>query len=125
MNNIFNPIYRKEFMDGYTSGNNPFSKLETSKKEEGFIVGFNKGRSDYEYLNGRVEHGIPNKVLTIKILEDYLLAGMLGMKIDFDEYSEYQLQIIHKWYMSGVEKFDENHYNNLGYVLSQKGIVFL
>jgi hypothetical protein len=102
MNNIFNPVYRQDYLLGYARGFNPYIKFEENQTE-GFNLGFRQGREDYESMNGKIIHGIPQLIVTNKVLEDFLLAGMLGMSINADGYSPYQLDVIQKWYQSGVE----------------------
>ena len=101
MNNIFNPIYRQEYLDGYSNGLNPYITIST-KLNEAFVYGFNQGRQDYERMNGKVQHGIPKLIVTNKVLEDFLLAGMLGFSINDDDYTAFQIDVISKWYQSGI-----------------------
>ena len=55
-------------------------------------------------MNGYIVDGIPERIVTIKILEDFLLAGILGLSIETEGYTIFQLNVISKWYQSGVEK---------------------
>jgi len=110
MDKIFDPVYRKEYMDGYVFGSNPFIDGDLSICGEAFSKGFRSGRSSYESKNGPVTGGIPRKILTNEILEDIMLSGMLGMSIDFDGFNDYQVSVLGKWYMSGVEKYDPSEW---------------
>lgn len=110
MNKIFDPVYRKEYMDGYVFGSNPFIDGDLSVCGEAFSTGFQSGRSNYESQNGPVSHGIPRRILTNEILEDFMLSGMLGMSIDLDGFTDFQIKVIGKWYMSGVEKYDPSEW---------------
>jgi hypothetical protein len=121
MNNIFNPIYRKDYIQGYKRGLNPNIKFDANQGE-GYSYGFRQGREDYESMNGKMIHGIPQLIVTNKVLEDFLLAGMLGMSINSDGYSAYQIDIIQKWYQSGVEKYDANQSDYLINILEKNGI---
>ncbi len=126
MANIFNPVYRQEYILGYTNGLNPYSILEFSKQNnEAFITGFDSGRSEYEDLNGSISFGIPKKIVTDKVLEEFLLAGMLGINIDVLDYTPYQMKRIAKWYQSGVEKYDPNESIYLMALLEKNGIYTL
>jgi hypothetical protein len=118
MKDIFNTVYRQEYLDGYSNGLNPHSKI-LDNKNEAFKMGFKQGRSNYEGMNGKVAHGIPQLIVTNKVLEDFLLAGMLGMSINADGYNAIQIDVIQKWYQSGVEKYDANQilYHNFFYSL--------
>jgi len=121
MKNIFNPIYRVDYLDGYSSGLNPYLKLQDDKSEA-YVFGFEQGRADYERMNGKVTYGIPQLIVTNKVLEDFLLAGMLGMDIDSDGYNAFQIDVIQKWYQSGVEKYDPSQCSYLLSILEENDI---
>lgn len=121
MNKIFNPTYRQDYINGYSRGLNPNINLSTNQSE-GFTFGFQQGREDYESMNGKIIHGIPQLIVTYKVLEDFLLAGMLGMSINADGYTVYQLDVIQKWYQSGVEKYDAKQSEYLLNILENSGI---
>ncbi|WP_035670697.1 hypothetical protein [Flavobacterium sp. 83] len=123
MKKTFSTAYRQDYFKGYSIGFNPFLEFNNSMKKEAFIIGFNSGRSDYERMNGNISDGIPERIVTDKVLEDFLIAGMLGMAIDDDDYTCYQIKIISKWYQSGIEKYDPNQYINLLELLEENGIV--
>jgi hypothetical protein len=121
MKNIFNPIYRDDYMDGYSSGQNPYLK-PLENKSDAYVFGFQQGRADYERMNGKIIYGIPQLIVTNKVLEDFLLAGMLGMDIDSEGYNSFQIDVIQKWYQSGVEKYDPSQSCYLLSVLEENGI---
>jgi hypothetical protein len=120
-NNIFNPLYREDYIEGYSNGSNPYLKL-TEDKSEAYNFGFEQGRADYERMNGKIVYGIPQLIVTNKVLEDFLLAGMLGMGIDSDGYNSFQIDVIQKWYQSGVEKYDPGQSSYLLSILEENGI---
>lgn len=121
--NIFSTTYRQDYFEGYSNGSNPFLEINNEKSSVAFISGFNSGRMDYEEMNGQISKGIPQRTVTIKVLEDFLLAGLLGLSIeDTDDYTSYQLNIISKWYQSGVEKYDPNQSIYLSTILEESGI---
>jgi len=122
MENIFNPAYREEYFEGYSRGLNPYLHFSPNQYSEAFNSGFHFGRLDYERMNGYITNGIPNLIVTDKILEDFLLAGMLGMCIDADGYTPFQFKIIQKWYQSGVEKYDPDESIYLLAILEKNGI---
>ena len=123
MDNIFNPIYRNDYVEGYSKGLNPYVQLHhCSQNSPAFTHGFTSGRSYYESLNGNVADGIPTLLVTDKVLEEFLLAGMLGMNIDSDGYTPYQINVIEKWYKSGIEKYDPNQSIYLLAILERNGI---
>ena len=105
MSNIFNPIYRQDYLQGYTNGLNPYLNI-ADNQNEAHIYGFNQGRTEYEKMNGKIIHGIPKLIVTNKVLEDFLLAGMLGISVNDDDYTAFQIDIISKWYQSGIEKYN-------------------
>lgn len=120
---IFSTTYRQDYFQGYSNGFNPLLKINNKKSTLAFISGFNSGRMDYEEMNGLVKEGIPEHVVTIKALEDFLLAGLLGLRFeDTKKYTSYQLTIISKWYQSGVEKYDPNQSVYLSSILEESGI---
>ena len=121
MGNIFNVIYREDYLKGYSIGQNPHSRFD-SRQNEAFKSGFDLGRHDYETMNGLLASGIPKLIVTKKILEDFLLAGMLGLEIDADGYTTFQLDIIEIWYQSGIEKYDPNQSIYLSEILESNGI---
>ena len=120
--NIFSPAYRQDYFRGYSNGLNPFLKANSKKNTEAFKSGFNSGRMDYEEMNGFTIKGIPLRIVTTKVLEDFLLAGLLGLSIDTIGYNSYQLQVISKWYQSGIEKYDPNQSMYLYEILEENGI---
>lgn len=120
---IFNPSYRKDYLDGYSNGQNPLFQIDSERSNIAYISGFNSGRMDYEEINGQIAKGIPQRIVTVKILEEFLLAGLLGLSLeDLDNYTSYQLNIIFKWYQSGVEKYDPSTNNYLFEILDTIGI---
>ncbi len=121
--NKFTSTYRQDYFEGYSNGQNPFLQIDSKKNSVAFISGFNSGRMDYEEMNGQISKGIPKRIVTIKVLEEFLLAGLLGLSIeDTNDYTSYQLNIIAKWYQSGVEKYDPCHSTYLFEILEDKGI---
>jgi len=119
---IYSPVYRQDYFEGYSNGLNPFKKVSCKKDNEAFNSGFDSGRLDYEEMNGPVIEGIPQRMVNNKVLEDFLLAGLLGLSIDTDGYTSYQLNIISKWYHSGVEKYDPSQSIYLFGILEKNGI---
>lgn len=122
MENIYNPIYREDYKKGYAAGFDPHSILDFYDHTEGFISGYNFGRMDYEAMNGYIIAGIPQRIVTKKVLEDFLLAGMLGFDIDSDGYTTFQLDVIEIWYKSGIEKYDPKQGEYLSAILESNGI---
>lgn len=122
MNNIFNPTYRQDYLEGYSNGLNPQFQINEIVENDAFITGYNSGRLDYESWNGSITLGIPKRVITKEILEDFLLSGLLGLNIDTNDYNAFQLNILSKWYQSGTEKYEPNHSIYLFTVLEKNGI---
>jgi hypothetical protein len=122
MKDIFNPIYRQDYLEGYAIGQNPYAKLNENDSNEAYKDGFHQGRLNYESMNGNVEFGIPQLIVTNKVLEDFLLAGMLGMSISDEGYTPFQIDVIEKWYQSGIEKYDANQSIYLLAILEHNGI---
>ncbi|KQB38851.1 hypothetical protein RCH33_2184 [Flavobacterium daejeonense] len=122
MKNIFNPIYRQDFFEGYSAGQNPYSEVKNNTSNSAFNDGFNSGRLDYESLNGSILEGIPKKIITEKILDEFLLAGLLGINVDTDGYTHFQIAILLKWYQSGIEQYDPKENSYLLDILEENGI---
>ena len=121
MKNIFSPVNRQDYLKGFSNGQNPYLKVEESQTEA-YIFGFNQGRLDYERMNGKIIHGVPKLIVTNKVLEDFLLAGMLGISINDDDYTAFQIDVIAKWYQSGIEKYNPNQSSYLLAILEENGI---
>ena len=121
MQDIYNPIYRKDYFEGFSEGLNPTLLLKDSRSEA-FLDGFQLGREEYENLNGKISNGIPQLIVTTKVLEDFLMAGMLGMNIDETGYTPFQIEVIQKWYQSGIEKYDVYSNRSLLTILDNNGI---
>lgn len=121
MNKIFNPIYRQDYLKGYSNGLNPYLKVPENQTEA-YVYGFEQGRLDYERMNGKVAYGIPKLIVTTKVLEDFLLAGMLGISINDDDYTAFQIDVISKWYQSGIEKYNPGQSSYLLGILEENGI---
>lgn len=120
---IFSPSYRQDYLEGFANGRNPFLVMDSEKTSVAYISGFNSGRMDYEEMNGEISTGIPERIVTIKVLEEFLLAGLLGLSIeDTAAYTLYQLNVISKWYQSGIEKYDPYYSTYLLEVLENRGI---
>jgi hypothetical protein len=62
-------------------------------------------------MNGLICNGI-QRIVTDMILEDFLIAGLLGF-IDDEGYTAHQVAMIEEWYQSGIEKYEPNHSNTL------------
>ncbi len=124
MDSISNPLYRNDYIEGYSIGLNPFLQIAPPvlKKSEGFSSGFSYGRLEYERLNGPLVFGIPLKIVSDKVLEEFLLAGMLGMNIDSEGYTAHQMNILQQWYQSGIEKYEPNESLYLLALLECNGI---
>lgn len=121
MKNIFSPVYRQDYLQGFSNGLNPYLSIGENQTEA-FIFGFNQGRLDYERMNGKIIHGIPKLIVTNKVLEDFLLAGMLGISINDDDYTAFQIDVISKWYQSGIEKYNPSQSSYLLGILEENGI---
>ncbi len=118
-------------MNGYTFGQNPifldFEDLTTVAPQynnEAFLAGFKSGRIKYERINGKLTDGIPTKVLTDKILQDFLLAGELGMPMESEGYTDHQKTYIAKYYRSGCQYYNSDNDISLYSMLSEFGIEY-
>lgn len=121
MKNIFIKNNKQEYLEGYAFGLNPYLNCDDTKNQT-YSIGFNDGRKEYEKMNGKIAYGIPQLIVTNKVLEDFLLAGMLGMDINSDDYNAFQIDVILKWYQSGVEKYNPNHSMYLLEILEENEI---
>jgi hypothetical protein len=123
MKKIYNAAYRQDYLKGYAIGSNPFLEFNYAMKNKAFITGFNSGRSEYERMNGFMSNGIPERIVTDKVLEDFLIAGLLGLPIDDEGYTSHQVAMIVEWYQSGIEKYDPNQSIILFELLEENGIL--
>lgn len=119
---IFTTAYRQDYFEGYSNGLDPFNPLHYTKTTNAFLEGIKAGRVDYESMNGPITNGIPALIVTNKVLDEFLLAGLLGLSVDTEGYTAFQLHIIAKWYQSGTEKYDPDQSMYLAEILEQKGI---
>lgn len=117
-----NPVYRNDYFRGYTIGLNPYFDFDATLQSEAFNEGFDFGRNEYEAMNGLISAGIPELIVTRKTLEDFLLAGMLGLDVESDGYTTFQLDVIGIWYKNGIEQYDPAQMMYLREVLEQAGI---
>lgn len=120
--NIFDPLFRQEYMEGYENGLNPFAKNSNKGKSDAYNFGFTSGRKSYEDRNGSLSDGIPHLIVCERVLEEFLLAGLLGLKIDTYGYTQHQLNVLSKWYQSGIEKYDVKEGLYLIEILEEIGI---
>jgi hypothetical protein len=121
MKELDNSTDCQDYFEGYKAGLNPFLAFK-KKRKKAFLTGFKSGRSDYESRNGLVSCGIPKRIVTEKTLEDFLIAGMYGFEVDAEGYTAFQMNVILKWYKSGVEKYDPIQYINLTALLDENEI---
>jgi hypothetical protein len=122
MRNFFNSA-REDYLEGYSKGFNPYTKVSTKKNNESYNFGFLSGRQDYENMNGLIIDGIPQRLVTKKELEDFLLAGLLGLSVDTEGYNLFQLNVLAKWYQSGTEKYEPTESDYLSNLLENNGIL--
>jgi hypothetical protein len=122
MKNIFNPIYRQDYLEGYSNGLNPYSVAQYNTLNSAFNDGFNSGRLDYESKNGSLSNGIPKRIVNEKILEEFLLAGLLGINVDTEGYTHFQISVLLTWYQSGIEKYDPEQNSYILEILEENGI---
>ena len=111
-----------EYFEGYKCGLNPAIKANKKKHHDAFSTGFTLGRLEFESLNGSLSNGIPSSIVNTKVLEDFQLAGMLGLSIETENYTSYQLHIILQWYENGIEQYDPNQSSYLIEILESNGI---
>ncbi|SHN09926.1 hypothetical protein [Flavobacterium xinjiangense] len=123
MKEIFTIAYKQAYLNGYSKGLNPRQQFERIVSNEAFAIGFNSGRSDYERMNGSISNGIPHRIVTDEILEDYLLAGLLGLTVEMSGYTYFQIDLIEQWYQSGIEKYNPDQNNCLFEILEKNGIL--
>ncbi|HEY0090984.1 MAG TPA: hypothetical protein VGB43_00735 [Flavobacterium sp.] len=129
MENIFNPKYRKTYLQGYTFGLLPvfhdcedMLKIAPHFNNDAFVSGFNEGRLEYEKLNGKISDGIPQNIVTEKVLEGFLIEGMLGMDFNEDGFTSFQKTHIRKYYQNGWSHYEPNFDISLYSLLALNGI---
>lgn len=122
INDTQSALYRLEYFEGYKSGLDPEIIVNRKKDNDAFTAGFRLGRLEFESMNGSLTNGLPRRIVTTKVLEDFQLAGMLGLSIDTADYTPYQLHIISQWYQNGIEQYNPDHSSYLIDILEQNGI---
>ncbi|MFN9115701.1 MAG: hypothetical protein ACK5XN_37080 [Bacteroidota bacterium] len=122
INNTHSTLYRLEYFEGYKCGLDPAITINRKKHNDAFTTGFMLGRLEFESMNGSLSNGVPRRIVTTKVLEDFQLAGMLGLSIDTADYTSYQLHIILQWYQSGIEQYEPEQSSYLIDLLEQNGI---
>lgn len=122
INDIHSDLYRLEYFEGYKCGLNPRIKINRKRHNDAFSDGFMLGRLEFESMNGPLAKGLPQRIITTKILEDFQLAGMLGLSIDTADYTSYQLHIISQWYQCGIDLYDPVQSSYLIDLLEENGI---
>lgn len=129
MEEIFNSRYRKLYIQGYTFGLLPvfcdcedMLRVAPHLQNDAFISGFYEGRYEYERLNGPLELGIPDNIITQKILADFFLDGRLGLSLSLEGYTPHQQEIIMQYYASGQSYYSSQYDQPLSSLLSAAGI---
>ncbi|HEX9980959.1 MAG TPA: hypothetical protein VGB50_10400 [Flavobacterium sp.] len=129
MENTYSSEYMQAFIQAYEFGLNPaFIDVEDMlsvapfTNTAGHISGFMEGRKQYELLNGPVYNGIPRNILTEKILEQYMIDGIIGLSFDELGYTRHQLQHISRYYEAGKSKRNYKYSFILEHSLNQMGI---
>jgi hypothetical protein len=129
MEDLRDPLYRKLYLDGYVFGQNPafldcedIAKSAPRYNNRAFLNGFQTGRKDYEKLNGKLNDGVPRKILTTKILGRFTQSGQLGMPLEAVGYNSHQLKYIKEYYAKGRSNYVPENDFNLYLLLSENGI---
>ena len=129
MEDLHDPLFRKLYMDGYIFGQNPafldcedIAKSAPRYNNRAFISGFKSGRDEYEKLNGKLQDGVPGKILTSKILEKFRKTGELGLPLDAVGYNSRQLSYIREYYSKGNCNYIPENDFSLYLLLSKNGI---
>ena len=122
MKKALHPTHREEYLKGYAAGLNPYISFNKNNSSDAYHSGFDNGRLEYEAMNGLVFAGIPQRIVTRKTLDDFLLAGMLGLDIDSEGYTTFQLDVIEIWYRNGIEQYNPQQTDYLREVLEEEGI---
>jgi hypothetical protein len=116
------PAYREDYLKGYTTGLDPHMTFNRKGYSEAYHTGFDNGRLEYESMNGLIYAGIPARIVTRKTLDDFLLAGMLGLDVDSEGYTTFQLDVIEIWYRNGIEQYNPAQTDYLISILESEGI---
>jgi hypothetical protein len=122
MKNLFSPPHRRDYSNGYEQGFDPSAFCSAHDCSEAFLSGFQSGRLDYERLNGRISDGIPMRIITHATLEEFYLAGMLGLEIGAEGFTPRQVDTVSEWYRRGLERYQPQHMEYLTEVLESSGI---
>lgn len=131
MEDIFNSKYRKKYIQGYTFGLFPvFADCEDMLRvaphynNEAFISGFQEGRFEYEKLNGKIADGIPENIITEKILADFFLEGKLGLPLAISGFTPHQETLIRQYHQSGYTYYEPDFDISLYILLVANGVEY-
>lgn len=130
MENLSDKTFNEAYAKGYQWGLSPaFKSIEEIEDfisldyNDAFISGFDSGRQEYEKYNGPIADGIPHRILTQKILSDYMQIGRIGMPLDMKDFNPEQKARIRKYYSVGLKHFTGDNDITLCTVLAKLGIV--
>lgn len=113
MEHLFQQEFQKSYDQGYAFGLNPIfatcenlDKIAPNQRNEAFISGFQIGRAEYEELNGSVEDGIPEVILTEQILLGFRIDAQLGIPLQAENFNLKQMAFIKEHYEIGAKRYD-------------------
>ena len=125
------PHYLNLFTEGFVYGENPYADLSlilTLDPEmdcDPFIDGFDRGRRQYEKLNGPICNGIPDFIMNERTAEVFKTEGLTGGRLDLDGLSPHQAKVARAWYRKGIEKHDPECDVALAGLLAKNDIGFI
>ena len=116
MGQYADPVFKKQYLRGYVFGMNPiFHDCENPRRivppihDDAFLLGFDEGRLCYEKLNGPLCNGIPERVITDKLVREMYIDGNLGYPIDLLGFSTPQQRVLLEAYNDGAANMDPMH----------------
>jgi hypothetical protein len=113
---------------GFLHIENPFTNLtliltlDPEKNNTPFLDGFNRGRKQYEKLNGKITDGIPNLIMNERTVEVFKTEGLTGGHLDLSRLSPHQAKVARECYRKGIAQHDPGCDVALAGLLSQNGI---
>jgi hypothetical protein len=102
--------FRKDYEKGFLLGQDPTQKRTDYIQDNAVLLnGFDNGRILYIKSNGSLEFGLPEKIVTKMLLEEYELLGSIGMPICVKGYTALQATLLRRSYFKG-----RNHHDPTG-----------
>jgi hypothetical protein len=114
---------QNDYEKGFVIGQDPTQKrMDYIEDNAALLKGFDNGRIQYIKLNGPLASGIPAKIVTKALLEEYKLHGAIGMRVCVKGYTKLQAMHLCRSYSKGRNDNDPANDIALCMLLKSAGI---